>query len=797
MAASIIDIIPVNRSGETEQNSEPSLAVDPLDPTQIIAGSFAADTPFFLTTDGGATWSGYDILVTDDKSLAWKADGSGFLTATLTTTFDIPTYTGTTSSGGFGTPINTFAPQNPDDLDQPWIRTGPSNHVYVAYNNLNNFDTGAGQGKTASVNVSTDGGNTYTPVVIDRVGQVAGGPGQDAPAVRVAVNGSTVYAAFTRWDSVFDSDANGDRYQSHVVVVRSDNGGADSFTALGTGGNGSDVAQTISPFSTTNNSSLTLGQERVGSDLAIAVAPNNPNRLVVAYENAPGANGSGQLQLIVSESNDGGVTWSTKFTTSSLTRSAQPALAILTNGTIGFLYNNYDPLTDKLSQHLLQTADDFITTSDSVLALENNATPSFVFNPYLGDFFDLEGFGNTFYGVFSASNADNGIDAIFSNVTFQRHFTGTPGTPTFQLTDGSGNPVAASIDPFFFTATGIACFCRGTLIWTERGEVPVEDLAIGDEVVILSGEARPIKWVGRRNYAARFVADNRTVLPIRIEAGALADDVPARDLWVSPEHALHIDGVLVPAGLLVNGATINQVERIGRLEYFHIELDTHEVILAEGAPAESFVDCDNRGMFQNGEEFARLYPGDARPDWEFCAPRLEAESAELTAVRDALLQRAEALGDRFADDPDLHLIIDGEVVRAQAVADEVYSFTIHSGSRAIWLASRSAIPAEVEVSSQDRRRLGVAIERIVLAEADLRIEIGYGHPNLLDGFHNDESGYRWTDGMARLPEELLRSFAADVTVEVHLIRPGLRYPLAAPVQAAGSARPRRSPRARR
>ncbi len=161
------------------------------------------------------------------------------------------------------------------------------------------------------------------------------------------------------------------------------------------------------------------------------------------------------------------------------------------------------------------------------------------------------------------------------------------------------------------------------------------------------------------------------------------------------------------------------------------------------------------------------------------------------------IQAAEALGDRFADDPDLHLIIDGEVVRAQAVADEVYSFTIHSGSRAIWLASRSAIPAEVEVSSQDRRRLGVAIERIVLAEADLRIEIGYGHPNLLEGFHNDESGYRWTDGMARLPEELLRSFAADVTVEVHLIRPGLRYPLAAPVQAAGSARPRRSPRARR
>src|SRR3977135_1968000 len=114
----IVDIIPVADSGETRQNSEPSLAIDPNDPTQIIAGSFSAPTPFFLTTDGGATlgrsaltaqtpffvttdggatWSAYDILVTNDKSLAWKADGSGFLAATLTTGFDIRTYSGTTS----------------------------------------------------------------------------------------------------------------------------------------------------------------------------------------------------------------------------------------------------------------------------------------------------------------------------------------------------------------------------------------------------------------------------------------------------------------------------------------------------------------------------------------------------------------------------------------------------------------------------------------------------------------------------------------------------------------------------
>ena len=489
----IVDVIPVGDSAEAHQNSEPSFAVNPNDPTQIIAGAFAffsgggVITPFFLTVDGGGTWTTYDTITTLDKSLAWKADGSAIVAATLTTGTDITTYSGTISSSGFGTLINTFAPVSPDDLDQLWIRTGPSNHDYVAYNNLNNTGTGAGQGKTASVNVSTDGGNTFAPVVLDRVGQTSGGPGQDAPSVRLAVNGSTVYAAFTRWDSVFDSDANGYRYQSHVIVVRSDNGGADSFTALGTGGNGSTVAQPLSPYTSTDNSPLSLGQERIGSDLAIAVDPSNADHLVVAYEEASGSINAGIIQLVVTESSDAGATWITKFTTSSATRSALPALAILSDGTIGLLYGSYDPVSDKLSQHLLQTADDFATTADSVLATESNATPALDFDPYVGDFFDLQGVGHTFYGIFSASNANNGTDALFSTVTFQRDFTGSPGTAGFQLTDGSGHNVSASIDPFFFTAADIACFLHGTLIWTERGELPVEDLAIGDEVVILSG----------------------------------------------------------------------------------------------------------------------------------------------------------------------------------------------------------------------------------------------------------------------------------------------------------------------
>jgi len=102
------------------------------------------------------------------------------------------------------------------------------------------------------------------------------------------------------------------------------------------------------------------------------------------------------------------------------------------------------------------------------------------------------------------------------------------------------------------------------------------------------------------------------------------------------------------------------------------------------------------------------------------------------------------------------------------------SFTIPAESRTLWLTSRSAVPAEVEAASPDRRRLGVPLTRIVLRDDDLRIEIGHGHAGLGEGFHKNESSHRWTGGLARLPEELLRPFAGDLTVEVHLINPGLR-----------------------
>src|SRR5262249_6766295 len=211
-------------------------------------------------------------------------------------------------------------------------------------------------------------------------------------------------------------------FGSQVVVERSDNGGEDLFTALGVGGNGVVAGTPIGVFAPRiiggvqepTNTPLTLGQERTGSDLAIAVDPNNTAHVVTVWVDAPGANGAGILQLHLAESFNSGNSWAEKFVTSAATRSDQPAVSISSTGAIGLLYNNYDPATNKLSQHIVTTTNDFVTSTDQTLATESNATPASNFNPYLGDFFDLTSVGNTFYGVFSASNADNGTDAQFS-----------------------------------------------------------------------------------------------------------------------------------------------------------------------------------------------------------------------------------------------------------------------------------------------------------------------------------------------------------------------------------------------
>jgi hypothetical protein len=206
------------------------------------------------------------------------------------------------------------------------------------------------------------------------------------------------------------------------------------------------------------------------------------------------------------------------------------------------------------------------------------------------------------------------------------------------------------------TEPNTICFVAGTRILTAQGEVEVERLRAGDLVATLSGHGAPMKpvlWVGRRRVLLEGQPHAETRAPIRIAAGALDEMTPHRDLLVSPDHCLFLNGALVAAHLLVNGRTIT-VER-GRAEvtYLHVELEGHDVLLAEGAAAESWLDRGNRSWFENAPVAHLSVPGTleaaatADLDGRACAPLLR-EGPALEAIRAAIDTRVPAAGQRNA-----------------------------------------------------------------------------------------------------------------------------------------------------
>jgi T5SS/PEP-CTERM-associated repeat protein len=168
----------------------------------------------------------------------------------------------------------------------------------------------------------------------------------------------------------------------------------------------------------------------------------------------------------------------------------------------------------------------------------------------------------------------------------------------------------------------VTCFAAGTRIATPGGEVPVEQLRVGQPVVtVLGGRPQPILWIGHRRIDCRRHPNPAAVWPVRIREGAFGPGLPVRDLFVSPDHALLIDDVLIPAKYLLNGGSVAQAP-VDSVSYHHIELASHDVVLAEGLPAETYLDTDGRATFDNGQAPTRLHPDLSALLWEAkgCAP---------------------------------------------------------------------------------------------------------------------------------------------------------------------------------
>ena len=267
------------------------------------------------------------------------------------------------------------------------------------------------------------------------------------------------------------------------------------------------------------------------------------------------------------------------------------------------------------------------------------------------DALDLTGLAFT---TGATATLSSGTLTVHSNsIVDTFNLSGLAPDTTFAVTDDglASHGVLVMIDHDGSGKTGLPCYCQGTLILTERGEVAVEALAIGDVVVTASGQHRPVKWIGRRSYAGRFLAANPAAQPIRFNAGSLGDDLPHRTLLVSPEHAMFLDGLLIPARCLVNGCSIVQESGLQRVDYYHVELDSHDVLLAEGAPSESFLNDDSRGMFHNAHEYETLYPKAPLPNG-FCSRRVEG-GFEVEAIRRRLAVVAEKIAR-----PKMHTHID-------------------------------------------------------------------------------------------------------------------------------------------
>ena len=322
--------------------------------------------------------------------------------------------------------------------------------------------------------------------------------------------------------------------------------------------------------------------------------------------------------------------------------------------------------------------------------------------------------------------------------------TGTSETAGITTTDGNG----------LVLITEQACFASGTRIETDRGPVAVEHLREGDFVRLAREDAFvPVVWIGHRTVDLACHPRPDAVMPVRVCPNAFGPGLPARDLILSPDHAVFVDDVLIPVRHLLNGATILR-ERRPSVTYWHIELDRHDVLLAEGLACESYLDTGNRAAFANAGPVISAHPQFdpvfAMDVWatQACAPLVTSGNSR-DAVHDLSLAIAADLGHEITTDPAITLLVDGRVLRPTPVAG-LLRFELPEGARDIRLTSRRFVPAELFSGRDDRRVLGAAISEIWVD--GLLIEMT--ELDQADGWFAPETEalaeWRWTDGSTGL-----------------------------------------------
>ncbi len=226
------------------------------------------------------------------------------------------------------------------------------------------------------------------------------------------------------------------------------------------------------------------------------------------------------------------------------------------------------------------------------------------------------------------------IDAINQDLAGLTFTSGDQGGQDYLILDATDGP--SQVNGAIIGVVDVECFLTGTRIRTPHGDVPVESLCAGDLVATLHSGPQPIKAIQHLGFTSAAQLRSAHIRPIRIATGALAPNTPSRDLYVSPDHAMFLDGALVPAKLLINGTSITQPPRHTAIGYIHIELAPHGIIFAENAATETYLDI---GKSTAAHNLTSLDPFEPKSWEDACAPLLLAGPA-LTAIRTHLANRA-------------------------------------------------------------------------------------------------------------------------------------------------------------
>jgi Hint domain/Subtilase family len=606
----------------------------------IISDSFDADGSYAADVTDGYLPAGIQVLADNDDG---TDEGRAMAELVHETApgaaiafCDVTDGTGIATEANFAAAVNTLAAAGcnviVDDVstsDEPTFQLGNGLDTAIA-----NFIAGGGDYFTAAGNDGEDydqtgfSGGVTTIAGLGEVTAATFAPGVYQDALTLAP-GATEVDVRLSWDQPFASIGSGGA---------SGDGSDDSLGLYLMNGSGQIVAQSVAD--------QVGGDPYQDLDYAVPVGSDGHYSIVVALADGPApttfrldlANDPGTLAFQGGEDGD--------LSGQSLVPGVNNVGAVDVDETPS--QDVSPPVVDSFSQY---GGGELLFDGNGVALPMPQATSGIAFVAPDGATTSVGRQFAPFYGTSPAAAVAAGVAALM----LQADPTLTPAELTAGL-EASAIPMASpdqsgagliQAPAAVAEALGMACFAEGTRIRTPSGDTEVEMLRVGDLVSLARGGAEAILWLGQRRVDCRRHVSPHAVWPVRIGAEAFGAGAPLRDLFLSPDHAVHAEGVLIPIKHLTNGVSVRQAGR-DEIHYFHIELPRHEVILAEGLPVESYLDAGDRQVFDEGVSDAQPLFGGLRHDlpllWDGTAAATLCVTGPLVErVRASLARRAEAM----------------------------------------------------------------------------------------------------------------------------------------------------------